>query len=46
MIQPFDYMAFWDLMAERFAFLLIGLGGLMLVIVIELAIIAWKVWTR
>jgi len=46
MIPPFDYMSFWNLMAERFALLLLGVAGLLLLIVIELALIAWKVWTR
>jgi hypothetical protein len=45
-MPPFEYVDFWSLMAERFALLLLSLGGLMLLIVIELALIAWKVWTR
>ncbi len=45
-MPPFEYVEFWQVMAERFALLLLSLGGLMLLIVLELALIAWKVWTR
>ncbi len=44
--DQFQYLDYWNLMAERFALLVLGIGGLMLLIVIELALIAWKVWTR
>ena len=46
MMQPFEYVDFWNLMAERFTLIVLGIGGLLLLIVIELALITWKVWSR
>ncbi len=41
-----SYARFWAPVAKSIAALLLGIGGLLLLIVVELAWIGWSLWKR